>query len=187
MKIAITGHTKGIGKAITDYLQDQGHEVLGYSRSNGFDISSEHVRNFIVEQLKYCDVFINNAFALSAQKDLLLKSINLWRDTDNIIINMNSKSILMPTVPEYMKDYVDDKLQQQQIIKDRIFKARPYIINFTVGLVDTDMSKVFNSKKINPTDLAKLICNLLEFKGSLAVQDILVEVPDLNWDNIERI
>ena len=39
MKIAITGHTKGIGKALYDNLSQQ-HEVEGYSRSNGFDISN---------------------------------------------------------------------------------------------------------------------------------------------------
>jgi len=82
---------------------------------------------------------------------------------------------------------VQDKNQQKEIIKNRIFKARPYIINFTVGLVDTEMSKEFDSKKIDPDNLAKFIYTLLEFKSTIAVQDILVEVPDLDWNDIKRI
>ena len=35
MKIAITGHTKGIGKAIADLYPN----VIGFSRSKGYDIS----------------------------------------------------------------------------------------------------------------------------------------------------
>ena len=35
MKIAITGHTSGIGKAISDIQTLKGAEIKGYSRSNG--------------------------------------------------------------------------------------------------------------------------------------------------------
>ena len=38
MKIAITGHTKGIGKACFD-LFNTDNNCIGFSRSNGFDIS----------------------------------------------------------------------------------------------------------------------------------------------------
>jgi hypothetical protein len=86
-----------------------------------------------------------------------------------------------------MEEYVKDKTEQSKIIKDRIFKARPYIINFTIGLVDTDMAKIFDSKKMQPIELAKLIYTILEFKSTLAIQDILVEVADLDWDDIKRI
>ena len=86
-----------------------------------------------------------------------------------------------------MEEYVQDKTQQKEIIKNRLFKARPHIINFTVGLVDTDMAKVFSSKKIDPTNLAKFIYTLIEFKTTVAVQDVIVEVPDLDWNDIKRI
>jgi NADP-dependent 3-hydroxy acid dehydrogenase YdfG len=187
MKVAITGHTKGIGKALAEYFQNQGHTVLGYSRSNGFDISLEDIRNTIIEQLDSCDVFINNAYVPLAQTDLLIKTIELWGNTTKIIVNINSKSTLMPYYPEDLKEYVDDKRQQQKIIKDRVFKARPYIMNFTPGLVDTEMSNRFKSRKLDPNHIAKLIYTLLEFKNEVAVQEILIEVPDLDWNDIARI
>ena len=39
-KVGVTGHTSGIGKEIFDYLvwQDTG-DVVGYSRSNGFNMA----------------------------------------------------------------------------------------------------------------------------------------------------
>ena len=40
-KIAITGHTKGIGKAIADLYSKKNYEVIGLSRSNGYDMSSD--------------------------------------------------------------------------------------------------------------------------------------------------
>ena len=187
MKIAITGHSNGIGKALTDYFKQQGHTVIGFSRTNGFDITQLTSRQHILNELTTCDIFINNAYAPKAQHQLLIDAIQLWEGTTNTIINIDSKSTLMKTVPNYMEEYVHDKAQQKELIKNRIFKARPHIINFTVGLVDTDMAKVFSAKKIDPANLAKFIYTLIEFKSSVAVQDILVEVPDLNWDDIKRI
>ncbi len=186
MRVIVTGHSKGLGKAIAEYFQNQGHEVVGFSRSNGFDISTEEVRNSIVEELKSCDVFINNAYAPVAQKDLLVKAIELWKNTSKTIVNINSKSIMMPYHPDDLKEYASDKQAQQKIVKDRIFNARPHIMNVTPGLVDTEMASSFKSKKLDPTSVAKLIYTLLEFKNDVAVQDILIEVPDLDWNDISR-
>ena len=62
MKIAITGHSKGIGKACYNILEKD-NEVYGFSRSNGYDITENF--NAIVHAVKNCDVFINNAWHLS--------------------------------------------------------------------------------------------------------------------------
>ena len=49
MKIAITGHTKGIGKAIADLYPN----VIGFSRSNGYDISKlDTIENIIIKLMK---------------------------------------------------------------------------------------------------------------------------------------
>jgi len=45
MLITITGDTKGIGRAISAQLGNLGHQVAGFSRSNGFDIGSKIVRD----------------------------------------------------------------------------------------------------------------------------------------------
>jgi NADP-dependent 3-hydroxy acid dehydrogenase YdfG len=47
------------------------------------------------------------------------------------------------------------------------------------------MSSVFNAKKMNPIDIAKLMGFIISMKDNVAVQDILVEVPDLDWNDIK--
>ena len=38
-KIAVIGHTKGIGKAIADLYSKMGFKVIGMSRTNGYDLA----------------------------------------------------------------------------------------------------------------------------------------------------
>ena len=63
MKIVITGHTRGIGKAFYDHFVNLGHEVVGVSRSTGFDIPNDI--NRIVELATNCDLFVNNIREMS--------------------------------------------------------------------------------------------------------------------------
>jgi len=37
-RLAITGHTRGIGKALWDRLEERGLELRGYSKSNGYNL-----------------------------------------------------------------------------------------------------------------------------------------------------
>ena len=46
MKIAITGHTKGVGQAIASRFDD----VMGFSKSTGYDISDDNVVKQIVKK-----------------------------------------------------------------------------------------------------------------------------------------
>ena len=57
MKIALTGHTRGIGNACKQLLEPE-HEIIGFSRTNGYNINEPKV---IYELAKDADVFINNA------------------------------------------------------------------------------------------------------------------------------
>jgi nucleoside-diphosphate-sugar epimerase len=58
MKVAITGHTRGIGQALFNELTKKGHLVVGYSRSTGYDISEIDTQTKILEEIKDYDVFI---------------------------------------------------------------------------------------------------------------------------------
>jgi len=57
-KIAITGHTKGIGLALANYYTDLGIEVVGFSRTNGYDISKGVDQERIINESQDCDLFI---------------------------------------------------------------------------------------------------------------------------------
>lgn len=79
MKVAITGHTYGIGKALETKFSVEGWQTVGFSRSNGYDISKAEDRNRIVEQSQDCDFFINNAYSTYAQCDLLFELWQAWQ------------------------------------------------------------------------------------------------------------
>jgi hypothetical protein len=88
MKFALTGHTSGIGNALYQQLSPN---CIGFSRSNGFDISQEKDRRRIIEQSSDCDIFINNAYSYYYQSDLLFELYNSWKDKPRLIINIGSR------------------------------------------------------------------------------------------------
>ena len=96
MKIAITGHKHGIGKAFAQQLADRGHEIIGISRSDGENIRRiEHTANIIDP----CTLFINNAQSYYAQTELLYAVWKRWYTLAgrHYIWNISSKiSIIRP-------------------------------------------------------------------------------------------
>ena len=77
MRIAITGHKKGIGKAFADQLASLGHEIVGISRSDGENIRRTAHTASLIEP---CDMLINNAISLYAQTELLFEVWHRWQD-----------------------------------------------------------------------------------------------------------
>ena len=88
MKIAITGHRKGIGQQFAEQLRDKGHEIVGISRSDG-----ENIRRTVhtASLIEPCDMFINNAISFYAQTELLFEVWHRWQDTNKIIWNISTK------------------------------------------------------------------------------------------------
>ena len=87
MKIALTGHTKGIGLATKKLLEEAGHEVVGFSRTNGYNVMRP--KNIVKDALD-CDIFINNAWMPDAQTRLLYLMYEEWENEPKHIINLSS-------------------------------------------------------------------------------------------------
>lgn len=83
MKIAITGHTNGIGQALAKAYQQRGHDIVGISRRNGFNI---HLTDKVSAAIEPCDVFVNNAQSGYAQTELLWHMAKRWHGTGKIIV-----------------------------------------------------------------------------------------------------
>jgi len=64
MRIAITGHKRGIGREFARQLEQRGHDIIGISRSDGENIRRVAHTASLIEP---CDMFINNAISLYAQ------------------------------------------------------------------------------------------------------------------------
>lgn len=187
MKVAITGHTRGIGKAIFDELSKRSYQVHGYSRSNGWNISLQEIRTQIVNETLDFDVFINNAYYPMAQFELLKLLVNQWQGTKKLIVNVGSKSIYADVIPSFMQDYVKDKRAQLEFINTRRLQAQPQILNLTLGLVDTQMSENLSAKKLAAADIASTLIDLVEIKDRIYVQELMLDVPFQDWKDIRPI
>ena len=101
-KIIITGHTKGIGKAIFDkFTEVSCHKIIGMSRSNGYDIEKDFDK--IVVEATGADFFVNNAYRDGQQ----LKLFHALKDKVNMMVVMGSVSRHYPEL--IPTDYVHDK------------------------------------------------------------------------------
>jgi short-subunit dehydrogenase len=76
MKIAITGHKKGIGQQFAAQLSARGHSIIGISRSDGENIRRTAHTASLIEP---CDLFINNAISFYAQTELLFEVWHRWQ------------------------------------------------------------------------------------------------------------
>ena len=90
MKIAITGHRKGIGKAFAEQLSARGHNIVGISRSDGENIRRTAHTAALIEP---CDLLINNAISMYAQTELLFEVWHRWQPSKEVhhIWNISTK------------------------------------------------------------------------------------------------
>ncbi len=155
MRIAITGHTKGIGKACADIFSE--HEVLGFSRSNGFDINEPEE---IFKSAGDCDVFINNAYSHRHQIDLFNLFYNSWEDTNKHIINVNS-IVKYPIQRPILEKYKKDKVALQNAVDDVYLGAKGHgsckVTNINPGLVATRQDVKYTHPALEPIEVAKTI------------------------------
>jgi nucleoside-diphosphate-sugar epimerase len=104
MKIAITGHTAGIGQALAEEYTLGGHEIIGLSKREG-----NNIRNIpkICDQIESCDVFVNNAQAGYAQTELLFEMAHRWTGTSKHIIVISTMMTQAPisTLPGLEMDH----------------------------------------------------------------------------------
>jgi len=92
MKIALTGHTNGLGAEILKYFSSN-HSILGFSRSNGYDIKSPADRKKIIKESENADVFINLVHNYYHQTDVLFELYSKWEQQNKLIINIGSSVV----------------------------------------------------------------------------------------------
>jgi len=143
MKIAITGHTAGIGQALAQVLADRGHDIVGLSKRHG-----DNIRNTpkIAEKILPCDMFINNAQAGYAQTELLYAVWEKWQDQPGkhiwCIGTMMTQSPTDQPVPDQsdidMSQYRNQKIALDDAITQlRNKKHMPVITMIRPGAVAT--------------------------------------------------
>lgn len=130
MKIAITGHSAGIGQALANVFSSQGHEIIGLSKRHGHNIK---VIPKICDLIEPCDVFINNAQAGYAQTELLFEMVNRWAGTKKhiIVISTIMAQEPMSSLPGLdMTHYRIQKLALEEAVKQ--IRAQKLGIKLTI-------------------------------------------------------
>jgi short-subunit dehydrogenase len=93
----ITGHTHGLGKFLYNHFVDEGWNVIGFSRSNGYNIEQDYVR--ISEVIKGSQLFINNTYANGLQQQLL--DLTFGNVNNIVVCGSVASDHPDPTLPKY--------------------------------------------------------------------------------------
>lgn len=142
MKIAITGHTAGIGQALAQIYSQLGHDIVGLSRREG-----NNIRNIpkIADQIEPCDMFVNNAQAGYAQTELLFEMACRWTGTKKHIMVISTQMTQDPI--SYISGLEMDQYRVQKVALEQAvhqLRHRRLGIEFTIvrpGNIATNADK----------------------------------------------
>lgn len=176
-KIAITGHSAGIGQALSRIYESQGHEIVGLSRRNGYNIRSIPK---LVSMIEPCDIFVNNAQVGFAQTELLFAVYEAWQQKNKTIINISTMMTLEPisSLPglDMMQYYVQKKALEEAIIQLRGLQQWPKLCLVKPGGVATQPGQTNPRPYANVDVWAKQIINVLDSGPDLEVYEISLGV-----------
>lgn len=182
MKIAITGHTKGMGASLKAVFEEHGHSVVGFSKSTGFDISNIDARKNILDSSFDVDLFINNAYHPTAQLELLKEFVNLWEGQEKYIINVSSKIVHIESeyFPDDVKEYKLAKTELKQFIDSYTGSIRMYSIFPDLLKTDFSLSKLYfdpHKDGIDTDILAELVYNIFKYRNTVHIPEIEMLIP----------
>ena len=170
-RIAITGHSAGIGQAFAKIYQDRGHEVVGLSRRNGYNI-----RNLpkCLEQIKPCDIFINNAQVGFAQTELLFAVYEAWQGvTGKRIINISTLMTSLPSscLPglDMLQYHVQKTTLEEAIRQLRGLETWPRLCLVKPGKINTQ-----HDWGVNTHSWANRIVDTLDAGPYMQVEEIAI-------------
>ena len=146
-KIAITGHTKGIGKAIADLYQKKNYKVVGLSSSNGYDLQCSQVE--IMEQLDDCPLVVINAYVGRGQMTLLKRIYGKYLfENKKVAVITSTSGTLVGADEEFADpDYVDYCKNKKTLIgyieelQQELLNKPLSVYDVCPDVVDTDMTK----------------------------------------------
>lgn len=170
---AITGHTKGLGLALTKEILQP---LKGFSRSNGYDIRIKEDRERIIQESANCSIFINCAYCGDdSQTTLLYELYNEWKDESKLIINIGSETT--SGIKSYAWPYSAHKASLNTASEQLSFlNNNCKVVNFKFGYIGVErVIKTYNPKEyILPKDAAKFILTNIELVKQYRLTELLL-------------
>ena len=162
----ITGHTRGIGLATLNLLEESGVKTRGLSRTNGFDLYKDYekAKNLIVES--DFDIFINNAYVPEKQTMLLRAVYDGWIKKDKLIININNKREQRDFCNRINFDYSKKNFREDKC----------GLVNLNFDYVGTSFKSKYDKRlfpNLTPKEVADIIWyTICSFKNNICFRDI---------------
>ena len=146
-KLAVIGHTKGIGKAIADLYKRKKYEIVGLSRTTGYDLETDQEK--IIEKLVDCELIVVNAYAKFGQYHLLKRIYSEFHHHYKKVVVITSTSGTPQGKDEdnYGADYNEYCWHKEHLIKyvselqEELFNKPLSVYDVCPDVVDTDMIK----------------------------------------------
>jgi short-subunit dehydrogenase involved in D-alanine esterification of teichoic acids len=160
-KIAITGHKSGLGKELYRKYKNS----IGFDIIEGYDIKNP--KN-IIDESQDCDIFINNAYDGLGQAELFKKLETDWYQPGKWIINISSMAV-------FRKDN-DSYAQHKRELERVTLKSNCRITNIRISLMDTPLVITRKEKKLNPSDVADMILEIIDRPFNVK----LLEIDNIN-------
>lgn len=175
MKIAITGHTAGIGQALAQVYSQLGHEIVGLSKREGNNIRSTFK---ICDLIEPCDLFINNAQSGYAQTELLFEMANRWQGTKKHIMVISTQLTQSPVSCLPGLD-MDQYRIQKVALEESVHQLRNRNLGMKFTIVRPGNIATSPDKSVPPAadvdNWAKVLINIFEL-----VQTQNLRISDIN-------
>ena len=186
MKCIITGHTSGVGQSLFEHFHQSGWEVIGMSRSNGYDISTAQDR--IVNEAQGCDLFINNASSGRNQLELLQKLCTVVPK----IVTMGSAGTDFADI--WSKEYTIDKQELEQSCRLISMSPRTDIAKtllIKLSFAETTYSREKNNRIDSDYTISyKEIADLIDFwilNTNVRQVDFVVKLTEWTVSNVKQL
>ena len=173
-KIAVIGHSRGIGKAICDLYKKKKYNVVGMSKSNGFDLV--HDQEKILEKIQDCGLVVLNAHADRGQLTLL-KKIYGRHSFDKMKVTVITSTSGIEEEPDYNEFQIWDKFEYVQYceikkeliqyineLQEELISKPLSVYDVCPDVVDTDMTKGLweNLPKLKADEVAEAVSYCFE-------------------------
>ena len=184
-KIAIIGHSRGIGKAICDLYNKKKYDVVGMSKSNGFDLV--HDQEKILEKIQDCGLVVLNAHADRGQLNLLKRIYGLYA-FDKMKVAVITSTSGLEEEPDYGQFEVWDKFKYVQYceikkeligyiteLQEELISKPLSVYDVCPDVVDTDMTKGLweNLPKLKADEVAEAVRYC--FESTFNVNKIVIQ------------
>jgi len=162
----ITGHTRGIGRAIHELLTKEGYQCVGLSQSTGDNVLEKE--DAIVAMIEHFDHVVLNAYARHSQLSMLKKIVARYKDHNKRVAVITSTSGTPDCADEDEaggEDYREYKEFKRELIQyigeeqQRLMDKPLHIFDVCPDTVYTDMTVGLWEQypKLQPADVAECV------------------------------